>query len=366
MKRAAVFLCGLLVCLGALWAAPVAAADEGRAKAAGSRAFDQALTGNVQAENRLLSLKSAEYAKYAYKESEVVKKLRRELGFELIVNGYRNAAGADRVAYTISRRTIQRDDRTYNLYAVVIRGTKGGEEWLSNCRVGRGNDHQGFAAAMERVKSDLLEAARTPVETNRLWIAGHSRGAAVANLLAAKMSGSDAFAADAVFAYAFATPNVTCAPRASVSVHNYILLEDIVPDIPPERWNMGRHGTNHYASVKDVAGLAKAYKKETRKKFKPISLEKKRETVALLSQLSRDRLAWAVERYEAEVIVKPADPFTLLKGILSIYNRPYAAGKAGSPKGALDQTGKEAFAAHEMICYLTWMRKRVQCRSAAS
>ena len=64
------------------------------------------------------------------------------------------------------------------------------------------------------------------------WIMGHSRGAAIANILGAKLIDNG----NTVFAYTFATPNTTTVneetARSYTGIFNLINSDDLVPYLP--------------------------------------------------------------------------------------------------------------------------------------
>ena len=98
---------------------------------------------------------------------------------------------------------------------------------------------------------------------------GHSRGGAIANLLAADLidraDGPDALAsADAVYAYTFAAPCPTKSANrgddAYAGIFNIVNPSDLVPQLPLPAWGYGRYGTTvelpGYASTRFASSLA--------------------------------------------------------------------------------------------------------------
>lgn len=166
---------------------------------------------------------------------------------------------SDVAAYALAskRLTPNGDGQPATLVFVGVRGTYGAE-WLSNFNVlGRGQDpdHRGFKAAEEEVaqaaRAYVQESGLDPAHT-RILVTGHSRGGAIANLLAADLSNPDegepALApASGIFAYTFAAP---CATRADHrtdaafgNIFNVVNEADIVTQLPLESWGYGRYGT---------------------------------------------------------------------------------------------------------------------------
>ena len=199
-----------------------------------------------------------------------------ELGFEEVsTTSYRYRSevvdevlglldGTDVVAYTVAtkhvRSSVTGEERL--LTVVVVRGSYG-SEWLSNAKIedasdesGSG-DHLGFTLAAEEIVADLeARAAETDPGVGRAYLfCGHSRGAAVATLLASYADGAvgpsgaraDAIAsADSVCAYGLAAPNCTSAADARTArydnIFNVLNPSDVVTMLPPAAWGYGRYG----------------------------------------------------------------------------------------------------------------------------
>ena len=140
----------------------------------------------------------------------------------------------------------------------MVRGSYG-SEWLSNARIegagteGDGGDHLGFTLAAEEIVADLERraAAEDPDVERTYLFCGHSRGAAVANLLASYADGASGgsgaiTSAESVRAYGFATPNCTSAADARDArydnIFNVLNPSDVVTMLPPATWGYQRYG----------------------------------------------------------------------------------------------------------------------------
>lgn len=126
--------------------------------------------------------------------------------------------------------------------AVILQGTASNDEWKSNLRLGDSllnlpTVHAGFNATEKAVHKKL----NTFLKTNKLkkgsvafWVTGHSRGAAVANIMAKRLS--DTYGKSNVYAYTFASPKVvkvsTKTTKKYSNIFNYVNPDDVVTRIP--------------------------------------------------------------------------------------------------------------------------------------
>ena len=178
--------------------------------------------------------------------------------------------GTDVVAYTLATKRIMSSSTGEEklLTVVVIRGSYG-SEWLSNIKIeesddtiGASDDHLGFTLAAREIVEDLerrSDADDSGMERSYLFC-GHSRGGAVANLLASYADGAsdeyDAIAsASDVRAYTFATPNCTSSDDARddaySNIFNIINPSDLIPQLPLSSWGYSRYGRDVVLPVDD-------------------------------------------------------------------------------------------------------------------
>lgn len=185
--------------------------------------------------------------------------------------------GTDVVAYTLATKRVT-DPATGAerlLTVVVVRGSYG-SEWISNAKIegatgvaGEGDeeDHLGFTLAASEIVADLEErAAELDPSVERSYLfCGHSRGGAVANLLASYADdvagGSHALAtAEDVRAYTFATPNCTSADDARSATYdnifNVLNPSDLVTRLPLESWGYERYGRDVWLPGEGDASFA--------------------------------------------------------------------------------------------------------------
>lgn len=128
----------------------------------------------------------------------------------------------------------------------VIRGTKD-EEWYSNFYIGDGVEHAGFSKAADLVLENIIEySARHNINSNdtEFFVTGHSRGAAVANMVSARLIDKGDFAK--ISAYTFACPNTTMNEasqnEAYKSIINVVNPQDFICYIPLPQWGYKRYG----------------------------------------------------------------------------------------------------------------------------
>lgn len=201
----------------------------------------------------------------------------------------------------IGHRTVSYQGVTKNIVAVVIRGTNGTiEEWSSNFEIGKlsrfhsvsdwvtPEHHEGFDVASVRLMRfvDAYMAEHQLNSANTVyWITGHSRGAAIANLIGAYYED----AGKTAFTYTFAAPNTTMKANASSyrSIFNIVNQDDFVPCLPMEGWNYTRYGRVASASI--AAQYEKQWESLTGKfDYNPDTYGMERTVAALTNILSGD------------------------------------------------------------------------------
>lgn len=154
---------------------------------------------------------------------------------------------SDFAAYTIASKNMVVNRKTYTVYSVVIRGSLETAEWYSNFDVGREADkpHSGFTNAAGDLYASLAGYITTPKENTKLWITGHSRGAAVTNIIAAKLTQNGQYAAkDDIYAYTFGCPAVTKTPYKCDNIFNFTNPGDTLALIPFTLWGYGVNGVD--------------------------------------------------------------------------------------------------------------------------
>lgn len=188
-----------------------------------------------------------------------------EMGFEDfqdygsydMINNNINVRYNDFVGFAVARKEVG----GYVIYCVPVKGTSGNSEWFSDINLGdpdnNGGWHEGFWEAANYVKAGLVNSLnrnrdRDSGKTRILWFTGHSRGAAVANLLAGQLSDTQSVATrDHIFCYTFACPNVGYTDNVVnyMNIVNYNNAGDLIPLLPMDNWGFGRYGRT---SIQDL------------------------------------------------------------------------------------------------------------------
>ena len=191
------------------------------------------------------------------------------LGYEQNMNTVEAVDGC-----AMAQKTLEENGSRTTIFAVILRPSIYGAEWADNLKAGPGTGHEGFIASADR----LYEAVRAytakaeqenELGTIKMWLGGYSRGAAIANLLAAKIAKEiPAIRRENLFAYTFAAPvALTAADRPDLqqdydnnhtasgelkdawsesNIFNLISSGDIVPRVLPEEWGYHRNGNDRF------------------------------------------------------------------------------------------------------------------------
>ncbi|MGN0154261.1 MAG: leucine-rich repeat protein [Lachnospiraceae bacterium] len=185
-----------------------------------------------------------------------------------------NINDMDYVAYSFARKEIEYDGQKYALYCIPVRGTPGSIEWFSNFKLGQRDDgyHQGFYLAADEIISNI-EAVVTandennengiPKERRIIWIMGHSRGAAVSNLVAGRLSTEQNSVATAehIFCYTYACPAVGKNVDTTLdNIYNFNNPGDDVTTLPFEEWGYKRFGHTESLDLSQYDNFCQQYK----------------------------------------------------------------------------------------------------------
>jgi hypothetical protein len=227
---------------------------------------------------------------YDTSKADNIKDLLSDMKFQNIATyGYDTDPKENSIATTIARMSLENGQE---LLVIAVRGGEYKQEWGGNFNVGNaylGNGkkvHEGFNLAKEKIVADYFEKYLWTYQNElsgkkvKLWITGHSRGAAVANLLSAyfvdKARDNGSYEnrvkqvkllleQNDIYSYCFATPNNS--KSAIYNDDNYNNIKSIinpfdpVPNFPFKSWNYYKYGkiynlpnpqssTYHYETLK--------------------------------------------------------------------------------------------------------------------
>jgi len=167
----------------------------------------------------------------------------------------------DGTQFVVGHRCVEYQGEEREIIAVVFRGTNGTiGEWSSNMDVGADTaayynmtgphpdwknkaNHKGFDVAanraLEQINRYLKMTSFTPGAKKLIWFTGHSRGAAIANIVGAHFVDNTDYLS---CTYAYATPNCTTEADAVnyKTIFNIINSDDFVPMIP--QWGFMKYG----------------------------------------------------------------------------------------------------------------------------
>lgn len=147
--------------------------------------------------------------------------------------------------FVIGRQKLTYREKTITLILVSVRGSIDTGEWISNVdfRPDEKKNHAGFDKAAERTEEEIQKYLREQKIDGEIvfWLTGHSRGAAVSNIIGADFSENAK-----CFVYTFASPNTTVKGERTASKHtnvfNIVNEKDIVPKVPQFMGNFRKYG----------------------------------------------------------------------------------------------------------------------------
>jgi hypothetical protein len=180
----------------------------------------------------------------------------------------------DLTEFFVGHRTVYRSGEKKELVILSVRGTNGtNAEWTSNFDVGADTvdyysavgfdhphwkdlaNHKGFDVATNRVLEKFAAYEKRhgldKLSNKVILITGHSRGAAIANLLGAHFEDRADYKS---YTYTFAAPYATTHTDAGSyrTVFNVVNSDDLVPYLPMNEWGFKKYGLTYTLSVNDL------------------------------------------------------------------------------------------------------------------
>ena len=166
---------------------------------------------------------------------------------DFVIHHYEETPTEDSVGYFMGHKTIGKSE----LFTVSVRGFNYEREWANNFLIGAEGDHQGFLSR----GNEIYEQLKTYISsykgdrTIKLWIIGYSRGGAIANVLSSLVLRNNEIAVEQnnMFTYTYEAPACLSESNAIAyeNVHNIINKNDLITNIPPASYGLGRCGVDY-------------------------------------------------------------------------------------------------------------------------
>ena len=180
-------------------------------------------------------------------------------------------------------------------------------------------DHRGYVRAAREICAELgswIEKSHASGAEVSVLLTGHSRGGAIANLVASEIddamadgvaggaaetqAASSLAGVDAAYAYTFAAPATTTSAQAHdaryANIFNIVNPSDIMPYLPLRSWGYERYGVNLYLPAAGADGFDERYGRMRRAYAQTVGAESSydpadKQTVDLLVDEVSERIA---------------------------------------------------------------------------
>lgn len=186
----------------------------------------------------------------------------------------------DVTSIVLGHTTVEDNGKNADVFVCAVRGTNGTEqEWKSNFDIGADtadyyglrsadwvnhDDHKGFNVAATRALRAIDQYINKYSEDNNgktyVLTTGHSRGAAIANILGKTFEDRNNVVP---FTYTFAAPSTTTASNRNNynTIFNIINKDDFVTMMPLTEWGFGHYGVDCTRSIDENNELEKIVEK---------------------------------------------------------------------------------------------------------
>ncbi len=275
----------------------------------------------------------------------------------------------DTISYQVGYRKI--DDIV--IVAVWVKGTSNDYEWVSNWNLGKKNVHSGFIKAEKMMNKGIksyLRSKNISLSSNgrvKLWITGHSRGAAIANLYAERMN--NIVGKENVYAYTFASPRVSKSAKKSgyENIFNYCNPGDFVTEVAPRGWGYDRYGIDKPLPLEEESAMKKMFKKVSSKGYKGFGITGKKSLLRAFLEYAPSHDAYYKKKrgYSPAYFCKKGLALCLIdstlksgvKNCLKVCKRNKRASKVFAKMVVDGKINKKFGYAHTQLGYLCWLKK---------
>ena len=326
---------------------------------------------NVQGGLAKLSMlaASAVYTASAVYKKNYAEDLIKSCGFNIHKYVKKNPTKKDNdtVSYEIGIRNVD----GITIVAVWVKGTSGDYEWVSNWNLGKGNTHKGFSKAEQKMNTEIEKYLKKNHVTLskkgnvKLWVTGHSRGAAIANLYAKRMNKK--VGKKNVYAYTYATPRVSVNGKKAgyENIFNYLNPGDFVTEVAPAKWGYKRYGVDKILTGAKKNSMKKEFKKLSGKKYNGFSKKEKKSLLkAFINYAGEKRSGYYKKKplFTPEYFCKKGLGYALAGNLLGIENcRALASANRKCMVVFLKmiydgKISKKFGYAHTQLGYLSWLK----------
>ena len=172
------------------------------------------------------------------------------------------AAETDSIGINCASKTIRDNGGSYTLIAVGVRGNNYHAEWGGNVRLDATGEHKGFALGRDQALDYLRSyIADTGISGRvKIWIAGYSRSAAVANMVSGALDNGYSLGEGVslsphdLYCYCYEPPMGTTKNqvqgRLYDNIQNIVNANDVVTYVPFDSWDFARYGVDHVVPTK--------------------------------------------------------------------------------------------------------------------
>ena len=171
-------------------------------------------------------------------------------------------AETDSIGINCASKTIRDNGGSYTLIAVGVRGNNYHAEWGGNARLDATGEHKGFALGRDQALDYLRSyIADTGISGRvKIWIAGYSRSAAVANMVSGALDNGYSLGEGVslsphdLYCYCYETPMGTTKNqvqgRLYDNIQNLVNENDLVTYVAFDNWDFARYGVDRVVPTK--------------------------------------------------------------------------------------------------------------------